>query len=70
MVKGKSGKWHAIHPSYRLAREVWNNLPDAKINKINNERAAFKRNRRGSDAPTVISQLTTNTNGIATIQYQ
>ena len=68
MVKGKSGKWHAIHPSYKLAKEVWNDLFDAKINKINNERAAFKRTRRGNDAPTVISQLTTDTNGIATIQ--
>ena len=68
MVKGKSGKWHAIHPSYKLAKEVWNDLFDAEINKINNERAAFKRTRRGNDAPTVISQLTTDTNGIATIQ--
>ena len=68
MIKGKSGKWHAVHPSYKLAKEIWNDLPDAKINKINDERAAFKRTKKGNDASTVISQLTTDTDGMTTIQ--
>ena len=68
MVQGKSGKWLAIHPSYKLPQEVWLDLPDAEIKKINDERAAFKQSKSGNDNATVISQLTTDTNGMATIQ--
>ena len=68
MVKGNSGKWLAIHPSYKLPKEIWLDLPDAEIKKINEERSAFKRGRGGNDNATVISQLTTDTSGMATIQ--
>lgn len=68
MVKGKSGKWLAIHPSYKLPKEIWLDLPDAEITKINDERTAFKRGRSDNDNVTVVSQLTTDTNGMATIQ--
>ena len=68
MVKGKSGKWLAIHPSYKLPKEIWLDLPDAERRKINDERATFKRGRSGNDGATVVSQLTTETNGMATIQ--
>ena len=68
MVQGKSGNWIAVHPSYKLPKEVWLDLPDAEIQKINNERAAFKRSKSNNDSSTVISQLTTDTSGMATIQ--
>ena len=68
MVQGKSGKWIAVHPSYKLPKEVWLDLPDAEVKKINEERSAFKRNKTTNDTSTVISQLTTDTDGMATIQ--
>ena len=68
MVKGKSGKWLAVHASYRLPKEVWRDLPDAEVTKINNERNAYKRGRGSGDSNTAVSQLTTDTAGMATIQ--
>ena len=68
MVKGKSGKWLAVHASYKLPKEVWLDLPDAEVTRINNERAAYKRSKGNNDNHTVVSQLTTDTAGMATIQ--
>ena len=68
MVKGKSGNWLTVHPSYKLAKEVWLDLPDAEVRRINDERAAYKKSKRSNDSSTVISQLTTDTSGMATIQ--
>ena len=68
MVRGKSGKWIAVHPSYKLAGDIWSDLPNAEIKKIHEERAAFKKSRSTNDSATVVSQLTTDSNGMATIQ--
>ena len=69
MVKGKSGKWLAVHASYQLPREIWIDLPDAEVTRINNERAEYKKRKMsGNDNETVISQIATETNGMATIQ--
>ena len=68
MVKGKSGRWLAVHASYKLDKDVCIDLPDAEKRKINEERAIYKRSRGGNDNTSVVSQITTDTSGMATIQ--
>ena len=68
MVKGKSGRWLAVHASYKIDKDVWMDLPDAEKRKINEERYKYKRSRGSNDNASVVSQLTTDTSGMATIQ--
>ena len=55
MIKGKSGRWLSVHASYKFPRDIWSDLPDSEINKINRERAEYKKRRNNNDNDTVIS---------------
>ena len=50
-----------VHPSYEFTDQEWHNLPHAERNRVIDERARYKRNKRsgGVENRSVISEITT-----------
>ena len=64
MVVCTDGNYLEVHPSYSFTTQQWNALPDAEKRKLQQERAEYKRQRKGinyDELRSIVSKISTAT---------